>query len=354
MSDFLIFPGFSKADLYSVDFKYSKWMWKIHDTLKLNLSFTYFNLIYSGETCLQERIVIETTLTTIGRYCGRRIQWSNFVSSPLITLAFHTFNYSRSYFMLQHQLTTDKLSTFMFTNKTLNNPTVDFKNSFVSHKYILANDIYYNWNIFVSKMFKLCIIPIKVNPDDKANLYLYDGPDFHASQFNTSSFEKFTSSSFQVSILFHGHFSDIVIKFESYIFKQAVQNFKTFLVKEKSEWISSKCFVKSSSICAFHFHVPRGFFVNITLLNLNYSGPNIGYCQYGGLSIYDYVNNKIKEILLLCDNWPSIFSIKEPNRSIVSNTKSLFVVLFSYPLHSMITFNLGIEKTSCQGVHLQR
>ena len=45
----------------SVIFKYSKWMWNIHDAFNLNISFTHFNLIYSGETCLQERVAINST-----------------------------------------------------------------------------------------------------------------------------------------------------------------------------------------------------------------------------------------------------------------------------------------------------
>ena len=303
-----------------------------------------------------KELLLLTTCTTIGKYCGRKFQWSVFVSSPLITLVFHTFNYSRSYFILQYQLTNDELSTSMLTNKMFNDLKVVFKNSFVFHKYVLANDIYYNWNIFVSKMFKLSIILIKVNADDKSGLYLYDGPDFYACQYDASSFKTFTSSSFQVSVLFHGQFSNISLKFKSYMFKQAMQNFKTFLVKGNSEWISSQlnCSDKPSSICAFDVHVLRGFYVNVTLLNFNYSGPNTGYCQYGGLSIYDNMNNKIKEVLLLCNNWPSMSSIKEPKKFIVSNTKSLFVVLFSYTPHSMINFILRIEKTSYQGVHLQR
>ena len=337
-------------------FKYSKWMWKIHGTFRLNISFIYFNLLYSGETCLHERVLINTTYTTIGKYCGRRIQWSVFVSSDLSSVAFHTFNYSTSYFILQYQLTNDKLSTSMLNNKIYRDLKVTFKNSFVFYKYVLANVTYYHWNLFVSKMFKPSIILMKVNSDDKGGLYLYDGPDFHASQYDATNLKTFTSSSFQVSILFLGHFSDIIIKFKSYIFKKAVQNFKTILVKNNYEWINSKlkCPAMSVSICAFHFHVPRGFYVNVTLLYFNYSGPNTGYCQYGGLSIYDYVENKIEEILLLCDNWFSVLAMEEPNRLIVSNTESLFVVFYSYFPQSMIRVDLGIEKTYCQGVHLQR
>ena len=151
MFNSLFFSEIFKADLHTVDFKYSVWMWKIHDAFRLNISFTYFNLMYSGETCLHERVVINNSNTTIGKYCGQRIQWSNFVSPPLITLAFHTFNYSISQFMLQYELTTDKLYTSMLTNKTYHDPKVTFKNSFVVHKYVLANDIYYNWNILFLK-----------------------------------------------------------------------------------------------------------------------------------------------------------------------------------------------------------
>ena len=280
-----------------------------------------------------------------------------FLASDLITLAFHAFNYSSSYFVLQYQVTNDQLSTSMLTKKTYHDLKATFKNSFVFHKYVLAKNIYYNWNIFVSKMFKLSIILMKGNLDDKGSFYLYDGPDFHTNQYDATGLKTFTSSSFQVSVLFHGYFSDIAITFKSYIFKQAVQNFKKYLVKENCKLISSKlaCSKQSVPICAFQLHVPRAFYVNVTLLYFNYSGPNIGYCQYGGLSIYDYVKKNIKEILLLCDNWLSISLMKEPNRMIVSNTENLFfVVLYSYFPHSMIKINLGIEKTSCQGLHLQR
>ena len=217
--------------------------------------------MYSGETCLHERVLINTTYTTIGKYCGRRIMWSVFVSSALSSVAFHTFNYSTSYFILQYQLTNDKVSTSMLTNKTLNDLKVTFKSSFVFHKYVLANVIYYNWNLFVSKMFKISIILMKVNPDDRGGIYLYDGPDFHASQYDATNLKTFTSSSFQVSILFHGYFSDIIIKFKRYIFKKAVQNFKTFLVKNNSEWISSKlkCLECLYSFVHFIFMFPEVF-----------------------------------------------------------------------------------------------
>ena len=90
------------------------------------------------------------------------------------------------------------------------------------------------------------------------------------------------------------------------------------------------------------------FYVNVTLEYFNYSGPNVGYCKYGGLSVYDYVNNTKKEVLLMCKNWISA------RRIIISNAGSLFLVFYSYHPYSKINIQIRIESSSCQGVHLQK
>ena len=115
----------------------------------------------------------------------------------------------------------------------------------------------------------------------------------------------FISSSFQASVLFYGYYSELKMKFKHYIIRRGIINYRTYYMKESFKLMSTdlKCTKKPIVLCAFNFHVPRGFYVNITLVNFNYSGPNTEYCKYGGLSIYDYITNNMKEILLLCDNW---------------------------------------------------
>ena len=76
-----------------------KWKWIVDKKLNLNISFTYFNLHYSGEACIQERINIYTRDSyIIGRYCGRRYNWSVFAASAPIVIHFYTFTSSNSQF----------------------------------------------------------------------------------------------------------------------------------------------------------------------------------------------------------------------------------------------------------------
>ena len=244
--------------------------------------------MYSGETCLQERVVIKST--TNDNYCGRRIQFSVFVSSTPITLHFHTFVDSISYFIAQYQLTNDDLSTPVLINKNYQDFQITDNIIFVLHKYVVAKDIYYNGNICVFKMFKI-YVTLKVIMDDKELLYLYDGPDFNADQYNASEIKTLQSSSFQVSILFYGSFTTMKMKFKGYISKEPLKNYEIYYVTESEELINTdlNCAKKPIAICAFNVHVPRSFYVYINLNYFNYSGPNIEYCKYDGLSIYDYV-----------------------------------------------------------------
>ena len=138
----------------------------------------------------------------------------------------------------------------------------------------------YNWNIFVAKMYKLSLKIQKLSK--KKNIsYLYDGPDYLSEQYDLTNMTLFTSSSFQVSILLYSHHSDIEMKFNS------------FFVQRSNSKLSN---IFSERQVGNHKY--RNLFVNITL-SLRYLGHNTGYCKYGGLSIYDYLNKTKKEVLLL-------------------------------------------------------
>ena len=100
----------------------------------------------------------------------------------------------------------------------------------VINEYRVINENYYNWNIFESKMFKLYMQLTKAHHKNGI-IYLYDGPDFHSNQYNLSTLMKFTSSSFQVSVIYQGDYSNIEIKFKSYIFIKAMKNYRKYSVK---------------------------------------------------------------------------------------------------------------------------
>ena len=166
-----------------VIFKYSIWKWKITDDFNLNMSFVFFQLQYSGEACLQERVVINSERhRNIGRYCGRRHYFSVFTSSMPIALEFFTHELSWSKFILNYQLTNKILSTihFRYTNENsfsnIEHTGFVYPFSWI-HKYCIAKASYYMWNTLVPKMFKVFIKVLKA-PTMTKSLVFFDGPDF--------------------------------------------------------------------------------------------------------------------------------------------------------------------------------
>ena len=202
-----------------------EWKWNIASDFNMNITFIYFNLKYSGEACLQERIAINSTGNiTNGRYCGRRYKWSSFVSNAPITLEFYTVESSTSYFEFQYQLTHVNLTTFLIHHRSYS-AFQDIENKSNVHpfswvnKYIFRMAIYYNWNILVPKIFKLLLKFSKFLQQEDF-LYFYDGPDCHSMQYDITTIKTFRPSSFQVSILYHGYLSAIEMNFKGYCNKK--------------------------------------------------------------------------------------------------------------------------------------
>ena len=166
-------------DRSEVIFKYSSWKWKTTDVFHLNMSFVFFHLKYSGEACLQERVLINSTgHGNLGRYCGRRHYWSVFASHMPIVMEFYSYELSRSKFVLTYQITNKIFNTFLLRYK--NQYTFDdiehvgfvYPFSWI-HKYSIACASYYIWNIVVPKMFKLFIKIFKSSQHDKIFSFLW-------------------------------------------------------------------------------------------------------------------------------------------------------------------------------------
>ena len=156
-------------------------------------------------------------------------------------------------------------------------------------------------------------------------------------------------------MLYYGQCSDIEVKFEHYLLRKAIQNYEEYFIRNKLEISSTilRCSNNSVILCAFKFIVNRNLHVNITF-SFVYLGSNVGYCKYGGLSVYDYVNNIRKEVFLSCDNWFSLPLNLQSNRTIVSNTETVFLVFYSYIPHNEIIVKIQIESSSCQGINIER
>ena len=258
------------------------------------MSYVFFHLHYSGEAFLQERVVINSTRHgNIGRYCGRRHYWSVFASSTPIVMEFYTYDLSWSKFILNYQLTHKILSTILFRYKNENSFYYIEHTGFVypyswMHKYSIANASYYLWNMLVPKMFKLFIKILKA-PTMTKSLVFFDGPDFHSKYYTIDTKTTFTASTFQMSILYLSQLDNVTILFAKYRIMNMSGWQRIYNISAKI--ILNSVDISKTSVCAIKLNASEGAFVNMTLISIKYSGPNVGYCKYGGLSVYDHVNN---------------------------------------------------------------
>ena len=225
-----------------------------------------------------------------------------------------------------------------------------------NHIYMIENVSYFPWNIIVPKMYRL-LMKILIVSLAKKTLIIYDGPGLNSKQLETNNEQFFTASSFQVLVVYLNHVNkETEIIFKNILKKDKVENYHTVLkIKEEIKLYKKNlsCEHLTHVLCAFKLSVPKNHFVNITLLLLKYHGPNVGYCKYGGLSIYDYVNNFKKEVLLLCDNIsPSAFNT--PKQIIVSSTQHLFLIFYAYLPYSEIRPTIIVKPSICKGVHILR
>ena len=320
----------------------------------LNISFTYFNLKYSGESCGQERVVINSSLqNTIGRYCGRRYKWSTFATSRQIKLEFHTFARSKSKFDLLYEIISKILDSYMASyGHSMEFGEIE-NNAFVSpfswsHTYNLGNSTYHTWNIFVPKMYKLNLRLQKYSKL-KDSLYLFDGPDVQCKLYKMANATSFLASSFQVFAILHSYEKKLQMNFESEILKTNETNFYQHKMGTKSRQTYNSILL-TNTISVFNFYTVAGYYINVSIIALEYIGSDVGYCKYGGTSIYDDRAGVIKEVFLACND--VIHSSILPPRIIVSSENILSMIFYSYWPYSQIGFKISVETTQCKGVPL--
>ena len=187
--------------------------------------------------------------------------------------------------------------------------------------------------------------------DKGRELHLYDGPDFHSKQYKVQNGETFISSSFQVAVILPNFNikQNLAMWLQFLIEKNQLPNYTTYFIQRKTivHNTNSRCTKNTTVLCAFEFNVTKGLFVNVTILFLKYTGPNVGYCKYGGLSVYISTDSVIQEVLLMCDTLHTL-------NSIISTSESMFLILYSYFPYSEIKITLEVKPTQCKGVHVLR
>ena len=277
-----------------------------------------------------------------------------------ITLEFHTLVRTTSNFVLQYQITSTIVKTFLYKYRNHNdfqyikNRTLFHLFSW-NHNYFLANTCLHLWNIVVPKFYRV-LVKIVYFSREKKSLIIFDGPDIDSQKLNMISDNTFTASSFQVSILYLSNKHNIEIIFTNSLHKNEVENHHIFYNINKTIALNSNdlaCAHMTNLLCSLKLYTSGNNFINISLISVNYSGSNTGYCKYGGLSVYDNLNTT-KEVLFLCDNPVTLVFDNHYRQEMVSSTQSIFLIVYAYYPYSKIELSITMQPTACKEVYIQR
>ena len=198
-------------------------------------------------------------------------------------------------------------------------------------------------------MFKLRL-KLDHGTGSKMHLYLYDGPDFNSNHLNIKTGTTLLSSSFQVFLIRKTYHKEFKISFNSLLIKNQTKNYQKYIVNRRLEnFYNLVSTTQLDFLYAINFEALKGYHVNISIVSLKYSGSNVGYCKFGGLSVYDKVKGPLKEVFLSCDNMSNDFGNE---RIIVSNKHSLYLIVYTYWPYSHIKLNITVQPTLCRGVYI--
>ncbi len=89
--------------------------------------------------------------------------------------------------------------------------------------------------------------------------------------------------------------------------------------------------------------------INVTVANVQYQGPDRESCKYGGFTTAEFLHGTYQENIILCKNLSHVSGI---GRSLYSQTRTLFVILYWYPENSRMQVTATITKTHCSAVRL--
>ena len=332
----IIYENYYKTNWGNI---YVLWEFQLDVKLRLNLTSFYIDIkdfyrsCTSGNLSIYNRHLHKNDQFT---FCGRHPMFTHYTSSSNTHLILKFVYDLPVYFVFQYSI----MSRNIISNEVIRK---GFQKLLYIHKIDIVQKELLTFHIYVTKFKTVCI---NINNMTYFHYTIIDGPSFLERHFVPNAV-RFCASTFQL-ILQTYTTRDEEINPSNLQYYGVESNFSHKIVlsniNKTIKIPGFYCPKVHSMFCILQFETTSNKHVNLTLLEVLYTGMSTTDCIYGGIAAYD----NERHILDICDDYGTY----RPHRYIYSTNSTLMLVIYTYPAYSSLEINMNISTTICQPIQL--
>ena len=181
---------------------------------------------------------------------------------------------------------------------------------------------------------------------------LFDGPDDQSPSVNSKE-GYILFSTFQCFLkVYNESFAGFISNITMISIKQDI--YKYITVNNTMQLSMNICSQKLVLHCILNITATDDMYLNVSIVKMDYLGPNIRKCHFGGVSYYE-VYNESEERKSFCGvymQYPSNYSFLPVPMNYVSTGHSVLIVFYGYyPFIDTMEINMEITLTPCKGIY---
>ena len=335
-----------------------EWHFRPDPRLRMNITFMGTNLIQSYRNTDYEYLLVKSDFSPssyLNLYIkGKTSIFTILMNWKILKIFLKCFPSKYTKINLIFSVFDKSLITFsFFTRRTVDAPK-SFSHKFMYHTIFYNNLHYKTFHIALNKLQKVKLRFIQQslsNTPEKRQIELHDGPDDQTKIIKNIG-SQIILSTFQCYLKVYAeqkHHLTAGISISS-VKQKILHNIE---INSSVIFSLDMCGQKDPLHCIIKLNTMEGY-LNMSLKNMTYTGPNSIHCLYGGIT-YHGINVKMRNYLTsLCDSYtqtPENNSFDKVPMNYVSTESKLLIIVYCYhPYNRGMDLNLDISLSPYRGI----
>ncbi len=327
------------------------WDFRLDSKLRLNLTFYDIHFSYIDDSC-KRHVFVKTTMQhkesgVLFKFCGQRplvnLYPEHRFTCVQITKNYRLHTYSRVSFIFT-VMDRDIIFSFPVPANLSNVWPVNIVQLSMG-----ATELH-----FLLRVEEFQVVKLKMTKQTIAQVGIFNGPEYLSEHKRLQEEQIFTGSTFQCLVSVQstqpqGHQASPFVEF----WGQVVENMEQVMLDaDEHRHIKVKPAIETPPFNVYNISSGHKLHINISVLEFYVSGPYSPLCTFGGLSLFDDIDGKLKKSHSACHNQEIALFDRKPKQNLYSVNHSVTLVLFSYPEYSYVRVHLKISTTICQPVNI--